>query len=379
MSEDAMDFKPSAACSIGVELEVQILNPRDYNLARDAADLLELLDKTPHPGAVKPEITESMVELNSSVHHHYATLADELGKIRDAVARAAARLNLRIAGGGSHPFHKWAERRIYPTERFKHLLEVYGYLAKQFTIFGQHVHVGVPNGDEALYLAHVLSRYVPHFIALSASSPYQQGEDTSYQSSRLNTVSAFPLSGQVPFVQSWREFLDYFSRMRAFGIVDSMKDFYWDIRPKPEYGTVEIRVFDTPLTVERAALLAAYVQALARYVLNERPFPPSRDVYELYNYNRFQACRYGLQGKLVDAYSRKHEPIRDNVLDTLRVIAPHAGVLGSGDALAQLAESIEANRTDAVWLREAYRSRGSLNDVARMQSELWMGKALLTT
>jgi carboxylate-amine ligase len=319
------------------------------------------------------------VELNSSVHHQYATLVDELGKIRDAVARAAARLNLRIAGGGSHPFHKWAERRIYPTERFKHLLDVYGYLAKQFTIFGQHVHVGVPNGDEALYLAHILSRYVPHFIALSASSPYQQGEDTSYQSSRLNTVSAFPLSGQVPFVQSWSEFLDYFNRMRAFGIVDSMKDFYWDIRPKPEYGTVEVRVFDTPLTVERAALLAAYVQALARYILSERPFPPSRDVYALYNYNRFQACRYGLQGKLVDAYSQKHGPIRDDVLDTLRVIVPHAGALGAGDALAQLAESIEANRTDAAWLREAYRSRGSLNDVARMQSELWMGKVLITT
>jgi carboxylate-amine ligase len=379
VTEDAMDFKPSAAYSIGVELELQILNSRDYNLAHDAADLLGLLDKTPHPGAVKPEITESMVELNSSVHHQYATLVDELGKIRDAVALAAARLNLRIAGGGSHPFHKWAERRIYPTERFKHLLEVYGYLAKQFTIFGQHVHVGVPNGDEALYLAHILSRYVPHFIALSASSPYQQGEDTSYQSSRLNTVSAFPLSGQVPFVHSWSEFLDHFNRMRAFGIVDSMKDFYWDIRPKPEFGTVEVRVFDTPLTVEHAALLAAYVQVLARYVLSERPFPPSRDVYAVYNYNRFQACRYGLEGKLVDAYTQKHGTIREDVLDTLQVIVPHAGALEAGDALAQLAESIEANRTDAAWLRAAYSSRGSLNDVARMQSELWMGKVLITS
>ena len=376
MTDETLDFKPSSGFSMGVELELQILNSRDYNLARDAADLIGQLGKTRHPGAVKPEITESMIEINTSIHHEYGALAEELKRIRDAVAQAAARMNLRIAGGGSHPFHQWSERRIYPTERFKHLLELYGYLAKQFTIFGQHVHIGVPNGDEALYLTHILSRYVPHFIALSASSPFQQGEDTSYQSSRLNTVSAFPLSGQAPFVHSWSEFLEYFKKMRGFGIVESMKDFYWDIRPKPEYGTVEIRVFDTPLTVERAAALAAYIQALARHILTDRPFPPSRDVYMLYNYNRFQACRYGLAGHWVDAYSQRHVTIKEDILDMLHVVAPHAAELGGGAALEQLAAGVAADGSDARWLREAYRSRESLNDVARMQSELWMGSAL---
>ncbi|MEK6591996.1 MAG: glutamate-cysteine ligase family protein, partial [Pseudomonadota bacterium] len=173
---DEMEFKPSASLSIGVELELQILNTRDYNLARDAADLIGMLEKMQHPGAVKPEITESMVELNSSIHPNYDAVVGELRQIRDAVTQAAERLNLRIAGGGSHPFHKWSDRRIYPTERFKHILNTYGYLAKQFTIFGQHVHIGCPDGDTALYLIHMLSRYVPHFIALSASSPFQQGE-----------------------------------------------------------------------------------------------------------------------------------------------------------------------------------------------------------
>ena len=378
MTDESLEFTPSSGYSMGVELELQILNSRDYNLARDAADLIGQLEKTRHPGAVKPEITESMIEINTSIHHEYGALVDELKRIRDAVAQAAARMNVRIAGGGSHPFHKWSDRRIYPTERFKHLLELYGYLAKQFTIFGQHVHIGVPNGDEALYLTHILSRYVPHFIALSASSPFQQGEDTSYQSSRLNTVSAFPLSGQVPFVHSWREFLEYFNKMRGFGIVESMKDFYWDIRPKPEYGTVEIRVFDTPLTVERAALLAAYIQALARHILTDRPFPPSRDVYVLYNHNRFQACRYGLAGQLVDAYNQRRVTIKDDILDMLRLLAPHAGELGGGEALEQLATGVAADRGDSGWLRESYRSHGSLNDVARMQSELWMGNALVT-
>jgi glutamate---cysteine ligase / carboxylate-amine ligase len=372
---DEMNFRSSPSLSIGVELELQILNTRDYNLARDAEDLLLALGKLQHPGAVKPEITESMVELNSSIHPNYDAVVGELRQIRDVVTQAAERLNLRIAGGGSHPFHKWSERRIYPTERFRHILNTYGYLAKQFTIFGQHVHIGCPDGDAALYLIHMLSRYVPHFIALSASSPFQQGEDTAYQSSRLNTVSAFPLSGQVPFVQTWEEFSKYFNRMKSFGVIESMKDFYWDIRPKPEYGTVEIRVFDTPLTVERAALIAAYAQSIARYVLNERPQAPSRDVYLLYSHNRFQACRYGLAGKIVDAYTQRHVGLREDVLDTLRLIERHGAELGNAGALGQLAADVEADRSDAGWLREAYRRHDSLNDVARLQSDLWMGRA----
>src|SRR6185295_3016113 len=151
------------------------------------------------------------------------------------------------------------------------------------------------------------------------------------------------------------------------------KDFYWDIRPKPEYGTVEIRVFDTPLTVERAALLAAYAQSLARHILTQRPLAPSRDVYVLYSHNRFQACRYGLEGKIVDPYSQRQVGLKDDVAETLALIAAHAAELGNADALARLQAEIAADRTDAGWLREAHRERGSLNDVARMQSDLWMG------
>ena len=375
MNSTDAEFKPSASFTMGVEIELQILNSRDYNLARDAADLLELLGRTGHPGAVKPEITESMIELNSSIHAAHEPLVQELRCIRDAVARAAERLNLRIAGGGSHPFHQWGERRIYPTERFRHILDVYGYLAKQFTIFGQHVHLGCRSGDEAIHLTHLLARYVPHFIALSASSPYQQGEDTSYQSSRLNTVSAFPLSGQMPFVLSWREFVDYFGKMRGYGIVESMKDFYWDIRPKPEYGTVEIRVFDTPLTVERAAALAAYAQALARHLLTDRPRAPSREVYLLYNYNRFQACRYGLGGTLIDTDGGRHVPLKEDVLKTLALVAPHAAEVGGAAALKVLEAGVRDGTGDAEWLRQAYKERGTLNDVARMQSELWMARS----
>ncbi|HYA21433.1 MAG TPA: YbdK family carboxylate-amine ligase [Burkholderiales bacterium] len=369
-----LEFKQSPACTIGVELELQLLKSHDCNLARDAADLLARMKKVQHPGEVKPEITESMIELNSSIHRRYTDLADELRTIRNLVVHEAELLNLRVAGGGSHPFHQWSERRIYPTERFKHLVHLYGYLAKQFTVFGQHIHIGCESGDDAIYVIHMLSRHVPHFIALSASSPFYQGEDTGFASSRLNAISAFPLTGTMPFIESWDEFNAYFERMHRFKIVESMKDFYWDIRPKPEYGTVEIRVCDTPLTVDKAALLAAFAQALAHYYLNERSQNPTPALYLVYNYNRFQACRFGFGAEFINPYDESHCALRDDLIATLKRIMPHARALDSATALSHLIDDAVAGRDDSSWLREQLKKSGSLNDVARLQSNLWMGK-----
>src|SRR5688572_9865724 len=354
---DELKFNASVALSIGIELELQLVRPHDLDLSRDAADLLARLEKRKLPGAVKPEITESMIELNTSVHTRCAALLEELELVKNAVVKEAETLNVRVSGGGSHPFHQWTDRRIFPTERFRFVLERYGYLAKQFTVFGQHIHVGCATGDDAIYLTHMLTRYVPHFIALSAASPYYQGEDTSFQSSRLTAVNAFPLAGHIPFVRDWAEFLEYFATMKGYGIVASMKDFYWDIRPKPEYGTVEIRVCDTPLTVRRAALLAAYAQALAAYHLSERPHAPQRAVYLVNSHNRFEAARFGLAGELVDPYTGTRRKIGADILETMRLLKGQ-----SADLLAELEAGVRANVSDAAWLRTRHKARGSLAD-----------------
>jgi carboxylate-amine ligase len=370
---DETRFRSSERISIGVELELQLLRMRDLDLARDAQELISALEKKKLSGAVKPEITESMIELNSSVHAAHAALRGELEAMRDAVVAEAGVLNLRVCGGGSHPFHSWTDRRIYPTERFRSILDRYGYLAKQFTVFGQHIHVGAPGGDEAVYLVHMLTRYVPHFIALSAASPFYQGEDTAFQSSRLTAVNAFPLAGHMPFVRDWAEFMEYFDKMRGFGIVASMKDFYWDIRPKPEYGTVEIRVCDTPLSVGRAALLAAYAQALAAWHPAERPRAPARAVYLVNSFNRFEAARFGLKGELVEPYTSEKKRIGADILETLERIKPHASALECADALAELAEGVRQNYSDADWLRARHQASGSLPDVVRESAARWAG------
>jgi carboxylate-amine ligase len=363
MSE--LDFKQSDALTVGIELELQLVRPHDLDLARGATDLLRALEPRRLPGAVKPEITESMIEVNSAVHTRVPALLEDLERIRGELVAQAGRLNLRVSGGGSHPFHNWADRRIFPNERFKFIVERYGYLAKQFTVFGQHIHVGCASGDDAIYLTHMLMRHVPHFIALSASSPFYQGEDTHFQSSRLTAVSAFPLAGHIPFVPDWAAFVAYFERMRRFGIVRSMKDFYWDIRPKPEYGTVEIRVCDTPLTVRRAALLAVYAQCLAAYYLRERPRLPDPGIYLVHAHNRFEASRFGYAGEMVDPYGGPPKQMGRDILDTIAIVAPEAQPLGCAPLLAELEDVVANGDSDAAWLRERLRASGSLADAVR--------------
>ncbi len=365
-------FKQSQPLTLGVELELQLVNTRDYNLTRGASDLLAAVAKAKHPGEIKPEITESMIEISTSVCTGHAQVLDELAAIRMVLVGAAARLNLGIAGGGTHPFQKWSERRIYDAPRFRRVSELYGYLAKQFTVFGQHVHIGVRSGDEAVRLAHALARYVPHFIALSASSPYSHGADTQFDSSRLNVVNAFPLSGFMPSVRDWEEFELYFESMRGYGIVESMKDFYWDIRPKPEYGTIELRVCDTPLTIGRAAELAAYAQALVASLRENPAWTPHPNLYLVYNYNRFQACRFGFSAMIVDPVGRQHVGLGDEIVATLTRLAPYAERLGSGPALASLLKVAVARTNDARELRDVLEKRGSLADVVRTACERWM-------
>jgi carboxylate-amine ligase len=370
---DALSFKQAAALTFGVELELQLVNTRDCDLTRGASDLLALVQRAPHPGEIKPEITESMIEISTSIHSRHGDLLAELRQIRDALLAGADRLNIGVAGGGAHPFQHWSQRKIYESPRFKHLSELYGYLAKQFTIFGQHVHIGCPSGDEALYLMHAMSRYVPHFIALSAASPYYQGVDTAFDSSRLNSVFAFPLSGRAPFVRRWDEFQTYFARMRGYGIVEDMKDFYWDIRPKPEYGTIEIRVCDTPVTVERAAALAAYAQALARYLLVERPHPLSEEAYHVYSYNRFQACRFGLEGEFADPHTQEKRSVREDIAATLQALAVHGRELDAEAGLEDISDCVVAGGNDARWMREIYAKSHSLPDLVWRQAERWRG------
>lgn len=366
-------FRPSTVVSLGLELEFQIIDPHTYDLSARAKDLIRSVVASAYQKKmkIKPEITQGMIEINSSIHHSLQEMYEECLVLHAFLLDQAKDLGISFAGGGTHPFQQWFFSKIFPSKRFKNLSRQYRYLSKRSTVFGQHIHVGCNSGDDAIYLTHALARFVPQFIALSASSPFYQGVDTGYHSSRSNVFNAFPLSGVIPYVANWKEFSAYYYKMRNLGIIESMKDFYWDIRPKPEFGTVELRVCDTPLTIKKAIMITAYVQAVSYYLLQERPVLMSPDLYYLYGYNRFQASRYGYQGDFINPITLKHDSIAADILETHKRIEQYADFLNNKNFITPLIENVEHDRNDAIVLREILKKVKSLPEVVQEQCAIW--------
>ncbi len=372
-SMSSLPFKSSSSLSLGVELELQIVSPYSQNLVSGAKTLIQAIQTSPYHKKIKPEITQSMIELNSSIHSSAKSMQKELTEMQVFLVEEAKKLGMRICGGGTHPYQKWSFCKIFPNPRFKKISDRFQYLCKRGTVFGQHIHIGCQNGDEAIYLTHALARYVPQLIALSASSPFFEGKDSGYHSTRTTLFPSFPLSGIIPYLTNWQEFSVYFEKMRKLKIAKTMKDFYWDLRPKPEFGTVEIRVCDVPLTLEKAIQLVAYVQTLCCYLLTERPAILSPDLYYLYGYNRFQAARYGFEGLIIRPETLVSETIENDIISTLDKIEPYGRLLKNTAYLVKLQEAVIKKENDALLLRQLESKLGSLSKVVKEQCALWGG------
>lgn len=367
----SVEFLASSFASIGVELELQIIDLSDLDLSSGASFLLQHLQSPPKKITVTPELTESMIEIAIGVFDDWIECFQTSCEVQKLFISASDRLNIGISGGGAHPFQRWQQRRISDNVRFQRVSSLYGYLAKQFTVFGQHVHIGCTSGDQALRLLHGLNRYVPHFIALSASSPFLQGSFTSFHSSRLNSIAAFPLSGRAPFFTDWDRFnSEFYKPMLGTGIVESMKDFYWDIRPKPQYGTIELRVCDTPLTLFDATLIAGYLQLICRHLEKEQTMPLEQE-YMVYSFNRFQACRFGLEGTYIDPVTRSPTTIRQSLRDTLDRLETSIVQGWSDETLVQLIHEKVQKGTDAAILMDKHSHTGTMEDIVLYAMQLF--------
>lgn len=365
------DFTPSTLGTMGIELELMVLDRLTFDLFPAAPDILRVLDKQDKPWVHTPEITTSMLEVATSILQSFGEAAEQLEHIRSTVQRAAFEVGAAISGGGAHPFQRWNQQRIYPKERYFESERKYGYLAKLFTVFGMHVHIGAGTADEAVRLCAWLTQRAPLFVALSANSPCWQGEVSGFCSSRSNVVGAFPMSGIQPHeLRSWQDFRDYFDRLAGFGIVNSIKDFYWDVRPKPEYGTIELRVLDTPLKPVYAAALACYARELCLEFAAQPGKWPSNGSRELYTWNRFNAARDGVEGNWIDPETTLSIPIAEVIRADLARLALRSTDPGFAQA-CKVIEALMEEGGQAGWLRRHLAAGGGMNDLARIASELF--------
>lgn len=366
-----VQFTESKSLSIGMELELQLINADNFDLATTARELMLCVQNSEYKKNIKTEITQSMIETNTQIHDSPLEFIKELKDIFRFINKEAKNFKTLISGGGTHPFQFWPERKIFPTKRFREKSKEHGYLSKRYTIFSMHLHIGCKNSNDALYLTHVLTRYVPQFIALSASSPFYQNVYTGFYSTRGTIVDSHPFSGNMPFLLTWDEFSQYFNKLKSFGIIESMKDIYWGIRPKPEFGTVEIRVCDMPLTLHKAIAIAGYIQALARYLLLEKPHPITQELYLVYEYNRFRACHDAFDAEFINPYTAEKTILAQDIAQTLKVIKPHAEDLKTDQLLLEVAEWVAKKENDAGLLMEFYEKKENFEDVIAEQCKMW--------
>lgn len=368
MSKDAalFDFAPSAELSLGVEFELQIIDADTGDLAPLSRQILDSVARMPPlaRGAIVPEVTAGMIEISTGICADASEVLADLQALRARVSAAAAVHGASIAGGGMHPFTRWSEQQIFDNSRYRALAASYGEVLKQTSVFGQHIHLGCADVDRAPLLMHQLARYVPHFVALSASSPFMEGCDTGFSSTRLQCPNPFPTGPCPPFTLSWEDLTDRIGKLLSHGIIDSIKDLHWDIRPKPAFGTVEIRVLDSPLCVERAASLACFAQLLGAWLLAEEPFTPCEDDYLVYAYNKFQAARFGLNAAYIDPHSGQRMRLFDHLAPLLTALGRHAKTSTDSQHLDALRALVRTNQNDASVLRNWYRQLGCMKKVA---------------
>jgi len=367
-----IDFRGSKSTSLGVEIELQVLDRHTDDLGPVAPLILEECQRQGIDG-VSGEFLMNMFEVKTDICSDTDEVARTLIPKLRRVREIAGQLGYDLALGGTHPFAQATMRSISPDERYQRIKQQQGWAAYQEAIFGLHVHVGVPDGDAAIGVTNLLVPYLPHLLALSANSPFWQGTDTDYASARVRLFRPSASAGIPPHFVSWGAFHTYLDVLHAAGALEGTKDIYWDIRPRPDFGTIEFRVFDAPNTVSRLLGLTALTRLLVEEALDILKRDPSLGrgnpmSYWLANENRWLATRYGLQARAVCEPGGPSRTLAEHSRQLLQRLQPRAVQLGEAKYLRHVRATAE---TGAERQRRILRETHSLAAVVRDMRDHW--------
>jgi carboxylate-amine ligase len=325
-----------APWSVGIEEEVMLLDPRNCDLASRVDLVLEAAG--PELAAhLAQETHGSAVELATAPHDDAAGAVAQLGDLRGLLRETLDGLALAGAVAGTHPFATWQHVHVSAGERQQEVHSTMRELARREPTFALHVHVGVPDPEDALRAMNRMRAHVPLLLALSANSPFWQGRDSGLASARVPLFGAFPRSGLPRAFATYEELVGVTDLLIRSGAFPEPSFIWWDLRLQPRYGTIEIRVMDGQTRVEDTAALVALVQALVRVEAEEDgglAAPALVGAPEVLEENRFLALRDGVEAELVDPDRGCRVPVREIVARTLDACAPVAAALGTADALS---------------------------------------------
>jgi len=309
-------FSESKLGSLGVELEWITVDGRNGNQISAAPGLLAEIGETPR---IKAELFTSTIEINSSIHSRTHACMSELQDIYNEVSNRLRNHGAALLASGTHPFSRWQDQTVSDDPRYHKLVRRLQWMARRFNIFGIHVHVGMPNGETCIRAMNRLIPITPAFLAISANSPFWTGHDTGLAACRVKIFEGLSQGGMPFYFKGWEDFEHCVERLIGTGSIDSIREIWWEMRPHPDFGTLEVRIGDMPATLDDALAYTAYVRAEAMAAANDSivtMIHPS-----LVRENRWRACRYGIRAEIIDPETEKIVPVMDWIearLDRLR-------------------------------------------------------------
>ncbi|MDP9070885.1 MAG: glutamate--cysteine ligase [Actinomycetota bacterium] len=361
-----IDFNSSQRSSVGVEMELEVLDGESLELCSAASQILSVMGKD-HPGGCHPkakhELFESTIEIITGVCQTVPEARADLEGTLSELRTYTGPRGLELMCSGTHPFSDWADQQISPDPRYHQLVEEMQWLARRLQIFGIHVHVGVRSAEKAIAIANALSSYIPHFLALSASSPYWMGQDTGLASARSKVFEALPTAGLPYELAGWPEFERFMTTLVSARAISTIREVWWDIRPHPNFGTVELRICDGLPTLREVATVAAMSQCLVEWMNAscdrgcDLPVQRGWIVRE----NKWRAARHGVDAEIIVDDDGHLVRLRDAVGDLVDELLPVARRLGCE---AELSHALfMADRPSYLRQREVVAGGGSLRDV----------------
>jgi carboxylate-amine ligase len=319
------------AYSLGIEEELMIVDAEGLDLVNA---IEALLDDSPR-GAIKPELMESVLEISTDPCADMAEAGAQLRALRRQVTDTASDKGMAIGSAGTHPFAMWEDQRIVARPRYRDIISALRFVARQELIFGMHVHVGIDDPDKAIHVANGMRIHLPVLLALSANSPFWRAQNTGMASFRTPIFRAFPRVGIPPTYADWDDYARRIEFMTSAGVIQDYTYLWHDVRPHPNFGTVEVRVMDSQTHIEHALGLAALVQAMVKE-LSEH-FAAGRELsaypHEMLDENKWLAARHGLEGELVDLPSSDRVATRALARRLLDRMRAHCEDLGSASEL----------------------------------------------
>jgi carboxylate-amine ligase len=327
--------------TVGVELELHVIDAATGEQAHAAVEILGEMGRG-HPDGEHPkakhELFQSTIEIISGVCRTPAEVVADLSVTLAEVRAVAAPLGLTLVSSGTHPLAMACDQEVSPNPRYHALVEEMQWTARRLIICGTHVHVGVPSGEHSILIVNELLRHLPLFLILSSSSPYLEREDTGLASSRSKVFEALPTAGLPPRLQDWADFEIFMETLIASGSIQSVREVWWDVRPHPDFGTVELRMCDAVTTLREAQAIAGLAQTLVAHLIDQIDggtlgAPPREWVTRE---NRWVAARHGADAQLIVDDEGTRRPARDILEDLVAELAPVADRIGTTEDLADL-------------------------------------------